>query len=177
MFLCDCFSQMVMWRELCDRRSNKPVDMLHRHSWEGVVARATTPQALQVNGGKLWFAGCNLRTHWLLNQLWALSGGSTMWAVASFIHHKGRRKSSRWILQIGKYKKKTHYTFVPRRPATIRNNSKCKSRLEHHLRFRGCSCFLVSLLAFLFFCSLSCASKINYAKLVIIADMFYLILD
>lgn len=38
--------------------------------------------------------------------LWALSGGSTMWAVASFIHHKGRRKSSRWILQIGKYKKK-----------------------------------------------------------------------
>lgn len=29
-----------------------------------------------------------------------------MWAVASFIHHKGRRKSSRWILQIGKYKKK-----------------------------------------------------------------------
>lgn len=30
--------------------------MLHRLSWEGVVAMATTPQALQVNGGKLWFA-------------------------------------------------------------------------------------------------------------------------
>lgn len=168
---------MVMWRELCDRRSNKPVDILHRHSWEGVVARATTPQALQVNGGKLWFAGCNLRTHWLLNQLWALSGGSTMWAVASFIHHKGRRKSSRWILQIGKYKKKNIIHLYLDALHGIRNNSKCKSKLEHHLRFRGCSCFLVSLLAFLFFCSLSRASKINYAKLVIITGMFYLILD
>lgn len=58
-FLCGWFSQMAMWRELCDQRSNKPVDMLHRLSWEGVVAIATTPQALQVNGGKLWFAGCN----------------------------------------------------------------------------------------------------------------------
>lgn len=47
------FSQMAMWRELCDQRSNKPVDMLHRLSCEGVVAVATTPQALQVNGGKL----------------------------------------------------------------------------------------------------------------------------
>lgn len=47
------FSQMAMWGELCDQRSNKPVDMLHRLSREGVVALATAPQALQVNGGKL----------------------------------------------------------------------------------------------------------------------------
>lgn len=50
---CDRFSQMAVWSELCDQRSNKPVDMLHRLSWEGVVAEATTPQALQFNGGKL----------------------------------------------------------------------------------------------------------------------------
>lgn len=52
MFLCDCFfSQKAMWRELCNQRSNKPVDMLHRLSREGVVAIATTPQALQVMVG------------------------------------------------------------------------------------------------------------------------------
>lgn len=53
MFLCDWFSQIAMGIELCDQRSNKPVDMLHRPSWEGTVAMATKPQALQVNGGKL----------------------------------------------------------------------------------------------------------------------------
>lgn len=46
-------SQKATWGELCDQRSNKPVDMLHRLSWEGAVVMATTPQALQVNGEKL----------------------------------------------------------------------------------------------------------------------------
>lgn len=50
--VCTFFSQKAMWKELCDQRSNKPVDMLHRLSWEGAVAIATTPQAVQVNGGK-----------------------------------------------------------------------------------------------------------------------------
>lgn len=45
-------------RELCNQRSNKPVDMLRCLSREWVVALATSPQALQVNGRKLKFAGC-----------------------------------------------------------------------------------------------------------------------
>lgn len=59
--ICFCvsvFPRKAVERELCNQRSNKPVDMLHCLSREWVVAPATAPQALQVNGRKLKFAGC-----------------------------------------------------------------------------------------------------------------------
>lgn len=49
---CLFFPRKAVKRELYNQRSNKPVDVLHCLSREWVVAPATAPQALQVNGRK-----------------------------------------------------------------------------------------------------------------------------
>lgn len=58
MFCVSVFLLKAVKRELCNQRSNKPVDVLHCLSREWIVAPATAPQALQVNGRKLKFAAC-----------------------------------------------------------------------------------------------------------------------